>query len=103
MQCFIQLVSIDKLNSLLQKRQSRIKHQRLIDVNKLMTKRIMIRMLAKMTIILLLNLKQNPTRYFIFDIECTQDEEFQIGQFTHQLHLCAELEFTTSLAIHIVI
>ena len=48
--------------------------------------------------------KQKPYRYFIFDIECSQENEVQPGRFKHEaLLVCAELICTECIKVGIKI
>ena len=92
MPCYIQPADVDKLNSLLQKRRRPIKNPNSIDITKTDDETDddsdgdASRSAAETTP------KAKPYRYFIFAIECAQEDEVQTGRFKHEaLLVCAEL------------
>ena len=93
MPCYIQPVSVEKLNSLLQKRRRPIKNPNSIDITETDDET------DKDTdddddesTSTSPTPKAKPYRYFIFDIECAQENEVQPGRFKHEaLLVCAEL------------
>ena len=95
MPCFIQPISVDKLNSLLQKRRRPIKNPRSIDITETddeTDEDDMDEGEGEKEDRSTSKFKPKPYRYFVFDIECTQDEEVQPGRFKHHpLLVCAEL------------
>ena len=99
MPCFIQPVSVDKLNSLLQKRRRPIKNPRSIDITETDNETDTDEEEGETEDLSKNKFKAKPYRYFVFDIECTQDEEVQPGRFKHQpLLVCAELICTECIA-----
>ena len=94
MPCYIQPVAVDKLNSLLQKHRRPVKNPRSIDITETDDDEtdeedhddaLTTSTSAAAT-------KAAPYRYFIFDIECAQENEVSAGRFKHEaLLVCAEL------------
>ena len=99
MPCYIQPVSIEKLNSSLQKRRRPMKNPRSIDITETDDETDDDDEEAENEDPSTVKFKAKPYRYFIFDIECTQDEEVQPGRFKHHpLLVCAELICTECIA-----
>lgn len=99
MPCFIQPVSVDKLNSLLEKRRRPGKNPNSIDITETDDETDYDEEEAEGAAPSTAKFKAKPYRYFIFDIECMQDEETQPGRFKHEAILvCAELICTECIA-----
>ena len=91
MPCYIQPVSVEKLNSLLQKRRRPIKNPNSIDITETDDETDEDSD-EDASISTAKTPKVKPYRYFIFDIECAQENEVQPGRFKHEaLLVCAEL------------
>ena len=94
MPCYIQPVEVEKLNNLLQKRRRPIKNPNSIDITETddetdddddSNEEVSMTTTTTAT-------KAKPYRFFVFDIECTQENEIQPGRFKHEaLLVCAEL------------
>ena len=103
MPCYIQPVSIDRLNSLLQKRRCLIKNPISIDITETDDETDDDSDDAPSTSTSTTQ-KAKPYRYFIFDIESTQENEIQPGRFKHEaLLVCAELICTECISAGIKI
>ena len=109
MPCYIQPDSIDRLNSLLEKRRRPFKNSKSIDITESDNESDSVECddvdsspedsNDNSTVT-----KQKPYRYFIFDIECTQENEVQPGRFKHEAILvCAELICTECIKVGIKI
>ena len=93
MPCYIQPVEVDKLNSLLQKRRRPVNNPRSIDITETDDETDEEEPDdAPTTSTTTAATKAKLYRYFIFDIECAQENEVQPGRFKHEaLLVCAEL------------
>ena len=94
MACYIQPADVDRLNSLLQKRRRPYNNPKSIDITETDDETDEDDEMADAENEDSANTapKQKPYRYFIFDIECTQENEVQPGRFKHEAILvCAEL------------
>ena len=95
--CYIQPDDVDRLNSLLQKRRRPRRNPNSIDItvsdNESDSAEYADADLSPEDLTPSSTVsKQKPYRYFIFDIECTQENEVQPGRFKHEAILvCAEL------------
>ena len=92
MPCYIQPADVAKLNSLLQKRRRPIKNPNSIDITETDDETDEDSDADASTSTVEKTPKAKPYRYFIFDIECAQEDEVQPGRFKHEaLLVCAEL------------
>ena len=93
MLCYIQPVGVDKLNSLLQRHRRPVKNPGSIDLAETDDELDDDFDNASSTSTTTkAETKAKPYRYFVFDIECSQEDEIQPGRFKHEaLLVCAEL------------
>ena len=92
MPCYIQPVSVEKLNSLLEKRRRPVKNPNSIDITETDDETDEDSDDDTSTATAETTPKAKPYRYFIFDIECAQENEVLPGRFKHEaLLVCAEL------------